>query len=137
MEAGARREFKEETGIDVSTIPLKYLEGSGEIKNGKKIHAFIGDGNGTEQYVSSNLITKGFRAGEPENSGGRYFTIKEALKVVHKNQLSLIKMYEASCSPLGTPLAATDVPDLEVTEIKEEVKQRPSILSVDKSDTRL
>ncbi len=96
MEEAARREFKEETGIDVSSLALRYLNGSAGVKNGKKIHAFVGFGSGSETFISSNLIPEGsFRGGLPENSGGRYFTIEEALKVVHKNQLSLLQLYKS------------------------------------------
>lgn len=97
-EEAARREFHEETGIDVSSIPLEYLKGSADIKGGKIIYAFMGTGNGTEKYISSNIITDGFRAGKPENSGGGYFTIEEASRVVHKNQLKLLELYKRTIS---------------------------------------
>jgi 8-oxo-dGTP pyrophosphatase MutT (NUDIX family) len=93
-EEAARREFSEETGIDVSSIPLVYLEGSSSIKGGKKINAFIGIGDGTETFVSCNLITEGFRAGKPENSGGRYFSLAEASTVIHKNQANLLQLFK-------------------------------------------
>lgn len=124
-EDAARREFLEETGIvlkscasccssgklDIFTnsncscevgndqpISLKFLEGSGaDIKNGKKIHAFVCNGHGEEVFVGSNVIEDGFRKGQPENSNGRYISIKEALHerggVVHKNQRRLIEIY--------------------------------------------
>ena len=72
---------------------LVYLEGSGDVKTGKKIHAFIYEGDGTEKYISSNIIEDGYRKGLPENQGGRYFDVEEALTVVHKNQLSLLELY--------------------------------------------
>ena len=96
LEAAARREFEEETGIDLSSLSLQYLDGSAMVKNGKKIHTFIAVGSGNEKYISSNLIPEGhFRGGLPENSGGRYFTIEEALKIVHKNQLSLLNLFKS------------------------------------------
>ena len=95
-EEAARREFKEETGIDVSEVPLEYLNGSADIKGGKKIHAFIGTGDGTEVYLGSNIILEGFRAGKPENCGGGYYTLAEATKLVHKNQAKLLKLYKDS-----------------------------------------
>lgn len=96
LEAAARREFEEETGIALDpTKPLTFLRGSGDaIKGGKKIHAFLCEGDGTEVYVGSNLIESGFRAGQPENCAGRYMTIDEAKRRVHKNQLKLIELYD-------------------------------------------
>ena len=91
LEAAARREFSEETGIDISELDLEYLDGSASIRNGKKIHTFIGRGDGTEKFIESNLILEGFRAGQPENSSGRYFKLKEAAEVIHKNQANLLK----------------------------------------------
>lgn len=70
------------------------LPGSASIKGGKKIHAFIGNGNGTEEFISCNLILEGFRAGLPENSGGRYFSLDEATGVVHKNQAKLLQLFK-------------------------------------------
>lgn len=86
---------------DCEPIVLTYLSGSGGgIKRGKKIHAFVCNGHGEEVYISSNLIDKGFRKGLPENSGGRYVSVEEALNggpsgsgVVHKNQRKLIELY--------------------------------------------
>lgn len=94
MEECARREFQEETGIDMTSIPLVYLEGSADINGGKKIHAFIGTGDGSERFIHSNLITEGFRVGQPENSCGRYFPLDEAALVVHKNQAKLLQLYK-------------------------------------------
>ena len=129
LETAARREFLEETGISLlscttcqeeennltiigtnsscdctkgrSAATMTYLEGSGNsIRGGKKIHAFVCNGNGEEVFISSNLIDKGFRKGQPENSGGRYMSIDEALHreggVVHKNQRKLIELYEST-----------------------------------------
>ena len=97
MEAAARREFREETGIEIFG-PLQYLKGSGELKGGKKIHAFVYKGKGTEKFISSNLITSSFRFGQPENIGGRYFPLEDALEVVHKNQRKLLDLYAQSLS---------------------------------------
>ncbi|CAM9400630.1 unnamed protein product, partial [Ectocarpus fasciculatus] len=95
-EEAARREFEEETGIDVSALPLEYLNGSADIKGGKKIHAFIGSGDGTETYIGSNIIQEGFRAGQPENCSGGYFTLDEASRLVHKNQARMLQLYKVS-----------------------------------------
>lgn len=90
----AIREFEEETGIEVSNPnKLQYLEGSGDIQNGKPIHAFIMQGDGTESFVSSNIIETGFRKGLPENQEGQWFTLDEALTKCHKNQLALLHLY--------------------------------------------
>jgi hypothetical protein len=75
---------------------LKYLEGSGTIKGGKKIHAYMCAGDGTEVYIGSNLITSDFRKGLPENCAGRYMTLEQALSGVHKNQRKLIELYASS-----------------------------------------
>jgi len=95
LQEAARREFREETGMEV-TSDLSYLEGSGQIKGGKKIHAFVCEGDGSEKFISSNLITSRFRFGQPENSGGRYVSYDEAGKLVHKNQKKLLDLYIAS-----------------------------------------
>ncbi len=93
LEEAARREFYEETGIAPDRITeLTYLDGCTAVK-GKKIHTFICEGDGTEQYVKSNLIESGFRAGQPENSAGRYLTLDEAGRLVHKNQKQLFELY--------------------------------------------
>ena len=89
------REFKEETGLPIDG-DITYLEGSGDIKGGKPIHAFLYAGKGTEKFISSNLITTPFRFGLPENSGGRYFPVAEAQRVIHKNQQKLLDLYIAS-----------------------------------------
>jgi 8-oxo-dGTP pyrophosphatase MutT (NUDIX family) len=96
LETAARREFIEETGITLDPArPLKFLRGSGDaIKGGKKIHAFLYEGEGSEVYLGSNIIESGFRAGQPENCAGRFMTIEEAKRCVHKNQLKLIELYD-------------------------------------------
>lgn len=97
LEQAARREFHEETGMQLPTsFVLEYLKGSGDIKGGKKIHTFMHEGDGTEKFISSNLITSSFRFGQPENSGGRYLTLEEASLLVHKNQKKLLDLYIAS-----------------------------------------
>jgi predicted NUDIX family NTP pyrophosphohydrolase len=97
LEEAARREFREETGLEVSG-PVKYLEGSGDVKGGKKVHAFVYEGDGSEKFKSSNLITSSFRFGQPENAGGRYLTLEEATSLTHKNQRKLLDLYIASLS---------------------------------------
>lgn len=90
----AIREFEEETGIEVKAPKeLQYLEGSGDIRNGKPINAFIMQGDGTERFVSSNLIASGFRRGLPENQEGQWFTLDAAITKCHKNQLALLRLY--------------------------------------------
>lgn len=93
MEDGAKREFEEETGISLDGCDLKYLQRSGDITGGKKIHAYLCEGTGEEKYICSNIITSGFRCGQPENEEGRYFNIAEALQVVHANQKKLIELF--------------------------------------------
>ena len=75
---------------------LVFLEGSGGSLKGsgvKKIHAFLYQGKGTEQYVTSNIIESGFRKGQPENQTGRYIDLKEVENLVHKNQKALFQLY--------------------------------------------
>jgi 8-oxo-dGTP pyrophosphatase MutT (NUDIX family) len=94
IKQAAIREFEEETGLTIDHPDrLVYLQGSGDVKQGKKINAFIYEGDGTEKYISSNIIADGYRKGLPENQDGRYFDIEEAAKVVHKNQISLLELY--------------------------------------------
>ena len=97
LEVAARREFLEETGIAIDS-PIEYLPGSGDINGGKKIHAFVSKGDGSERFISSNLITSRFRFGLPENAGGRYFSVQDAAGVVHKNQQKLLSLYVESLS---------------------------------------
>ena len=95
-EEAARREFEEETGLRLPVGPLQYLPGSGSLRGDcKAVHTYLADGHGTEVYVSSNPICSGFRKGLPENSGGRYFSLTEALRVCHKNQVRLLELYRA------------------------------------------
>ena len=93
----AWREFGEETGIVLSTgIAVRYLEGSRELKGAgvKKIAAFVASStDGSEAYISSNLIESGFRRGQPENSGGKWMTVSEAEGCIHKNQAKLLALY--------------------------------------------
>lgn len=98
----AWREMYEETGIELK-IPdetkdqkvINYLQGSRDVKGKgtKKIAAFIFNGNGEEKYICSNIIELGYNKGKPENSTGRYFTLDEAEKVIHKNQMQLLELY--------------------------------------------
>jgi 8-oxo-dGTP pyrophosphatase MutT (NUDIX family) len=93
---GALREFREETGIQIpSSALLEYMEESGQIQgHGQKtIHIFLYEGTGSETYQGSNLIEEGFRKGLPENCEGRYFEIEEALRVIHRNQKTLLQLY--------------------------------------------
>ena len=75
---------------------ITYLEGSGDIKGGKPIHAYCYKGTGVEKFICSNLITTAFRFGLPENAGGRYFRVEEAKEVIHKNQMKLLELYVQS-----------------------------------------
>jgi hypothetical protein len=71
------------------------MEESGQIQgNGQKtIHLFLYEGTGRERYHGSNLIGEGFRKGLQENCDGRYFEIEEALRVVHRNQKTVLQLY--------------------------------------------
>lgn len=95
------RKGERDSSAGVSGAQLTYLPGSGEsIRGGKKIHAFVCNGQGNEVFVGSNLITAGYRTGLPENSAGRYVSIDEALHRggggVHKNQRRLLEIYAAA-----------------------------------------
>ncbi len=71
------------------------MEESGEIKGKgqKTVHTFIYEGTGEEIYITSNVIESGFRRGMTENCEGRYIEIEEALRLIHKNQQTLLNLY--------------------------------------------
>lgn len=90
----AIREFYEETGISLLTEDINgfFISVNTQFKNTvKQVEVFKYIGNGTEQFIKSNLITEGNRKGNPENVTGKWFTYNEALDVIHFYQIPIIK----------------------------------------------
>ena len=88
-EEAARREFKEETGIDVSDKELTFLMtvsvriNKNTIKN---VHVFKAYGNGNERFLHANLRENGF----PENIYGEYIPFKNARLLITQFQVPII-----------------------------------------------
>ncbi|MDE3211875.1 MAG: NUDIX domain-containing protein [Bacteroidota bacterium] len=93
--AGAKREFREETGISVSGsfIPLSPVK----LKSGKKIIAFALEHNLDLSIIRSNDFEmewpphSGKTQKFPEIDRAGWFTLKEAGLKIHPGQLSLLQ----------------------------------------------
>lgn len=91
----AIREFNEETGI---LLNESYLEDKPfcivktKFKDTVKfvnVYKYVGEG--TETFISCNLITEGANKGMPENIDGKWFSYKEALENIYIYQRPLIE----------------------------------------------
>ena len=91
---GGRREFIEETGIQIPNDPKAYLDlGKFKLPSGKILYMFAIEGTGREKFIGSNLIDHGLRKGLPENNTGAYWEIEKAYKVLHKGQDAIVKEF--------------------------------------------
>lgn len=90
----ARREFAEETGREVTgeLAPLAPVRQS----SGKVVHPFAVEGDCDADSITSNAFTLEWppRSGEmksfPEVDRAGWFTVEEALRLVHKGQRAII-----------------------------------------------
>lgn len=91
----AIREFNEETGI---LLNESYLEDKPfcvvktKFKDTVKfvdVYKYVGEG--TETFISCNLITEGTNKGKPENIDGKWFSYKEALENIYIYQRPIIE----------------------------------------------
>jgi len=99
---GAKREFKEETGIDLS----KYLDSNFiklnavTIKSGKQVQIFALKTDGKEKYISCNMakIEYPAKSGKfiefPECDKGEWFNFEEAKQKVFSYQIPIIEQIE-------------------------------------------
>jgi len=93
--SAAIREFNEETGI---LLTEAYLDDNPfcivktKFKDTVKfvnVYKYIGEG--TEKFISCNLITEGVHKGQPENIEGKWFTYSEALENIYNYQRPIIE----------------------------------------------
>ena len=81
---GAKREFVEETGIQLPNDKSLFKDiGTFDIGQ-KTLHLWVYQGTGKEKFISCNLIDSGPMKGRPENNAGAYWEIEKAYKVVFK-----------------------------------------------------
>lgn len=88
-EEAARREFQEETGIDVSTkelTPLTTVSVRINKNTSKTVYVFKAYGDGSERFVSSNFRENGM----PENIYGEYIPLKNARLLITQFQVPII-----------------------------------------------
>jgi predicted NUDIX family NTP pyrophosphohydrolase len=97
----AKREFKEETGINIdidnnSLIDLGIIITS----RGKKVKAYGLEGTGSEQFIKSNTCEIEWPKGSgkiieiPEVDKGQWFDIKEAYNKINNRQKYFLKHLE-------------------------------------------
>lgn len=89
-QSAARREFFEETGIDLTGKPLEllcYVYSKIDGDTDKKVIVYRVDGDGTEYFRGSNLAENG----EPENVDGGYVGYGRALEEITPYQQPIIK----------------------------------------------
>lgn len=101
-ETAALREFKEETGIDLSNKNIEFLT-TVSTKIGKNaikvVHVYKVHGDGTERFISSNLRENG----TPENIYGGYMLFKTAKQLITTFQIPIInKLLEDGKSSFET-----------------------------------
>lgn len=86
----AVREFREETGIDLSGKPLEflcYVFAKIDDNTDKKVIVYRVDGDGDETFKGSNLAPNG----EPEAVEGRYFDYNSAMDAITVYQQPIVK----------------------------------------------
>ena len=95
----ASREFREETGIDISGRPLEFLcyaYAKVDDDTDKKVIVFRVDGDGSERFKGSNLAENG----EPENVDGGYVPYERALDTITVYQQPIVqKLMEQERAP--------------------------------------
>ena len=80
-ESAARREFTEETGIDISSIPLDFLckvRTQIDEDTVKLVTVYRGEGAGDEKFKGANLADNG----SPENIMGEYIRFEDAIQLI-------------------------------------------------------
>lgn len=96
----ARREFQEETGMDISHVDSSefYYLGSIKYKSGRTVNAWAYyDADKRMSFVESNLFEMEYPKGSgkigmyPEICEGRYVTIRESKKLMKKEQQGLVE----------------------------------------------
>ena len=86
----AKREFFEETGIDISNIKMEFLTyvytkiGRNSIK---KVNVYCAEGSGKESFKGANMS----ESGAPENIYGDYISFESAKDVIVPYQLPIIE----------------------------------------------
>ena len=88
-EEAARREFKEETGIDVGNkelTPLTTVSVKINKNTTKNVYVFKAYGDGNERFISANLRENGL----PENIYGEYIPFKNARLLITQFQVPII-----------------------------------------------
>ena len=93
--AAAKREFKEETGVDIdgNFIPLNPVI----LKSGKKVYAWAVEGNIDHETIFSNLFEmewppkSGKMQAFPEIDRAGWFEVDEAREKINAGQLGLIE----------------------------------------------
>jgi len=100
LDATARREFEEETGI-VPEGPFHPL-GTARMKSGKTIHAwaFVGAWNPADGIVSNTFELEwpprsGKHITVPENDRAGWFTFDEAIKFIKEQQVPFLERAQA------------------------------------------
>jgi len=88
----AKREFREETGIEAPE-KLHYLcDCYCKFKDTtKRVIVYRGVGDPDAKFAGSNLIDQGPSKGNPENVEGRYFTYDEAMSKIMRYQIPIIE----------------------------------------------
>lgn len=93
----AKREFKEETGMDINFNDKKLIDlGFVSRKNGKKVYVWAFQGTGREKFIKSIDFEMEWplKSGKfekfPEIDKAEYMDINEAKKKIHKFQLPLL-----------------------------------------------
>lgn len=98
--AGARREFREETGFDAGSGPARDL-GTFRLPSGKRVHAWAIEGDCDPAELRSNLFEmewppKSGRTGRfPEVDRGAWFERAQALLKIAKGQVAILEMFYA------------------------------------------
>jgi len=99
--AGARREFREETGFDASGAGPEHDLGSFRIRSGKRLHVWAVEGDCDPAALRSNLFEMEWppesgRTGRfPEVDRGAWFDRAEALRKIAAGQRHVLEKFYA------------------------------------------
>lgn len=117
-EKTALREFYEETGIKIIGIIKPFIDVTTKFKNTKKIvNVYKCVTLGNETFKSSNIITEGKFAGNPENLDGKWFTYNEALEIMHPYQIPIVEKLKYEDNRFKTFIYNRE-PSKEMNELK-------------------
>lgn len=103
--AGARREFKEETGFDVTGSGYAHDLGIFRQPSGKRLHIWAIEGDCNPADLSSNLFElewppkSGRRAQFPEIDRGAWFNREQALLKITQGQRPIVEKLYAYLDP--------------------------------------